>query len=255
MSQSFELPTPEHFTCGTVGVPGERVFYIQVRQGRRLVTLKSEKEQVRALGQYLAEVLDKLPAGSGVKLPDIALVEPIEPAWPIASIGLGYDEDTKRIVIVATAVEEEEGAEVPTAKFAVTGEQAEDAGLPVDGSDTRDYVVRNLVGLDPARKLVAIAQPVRPGAQVVFCRRDRGTASDDLVRMLDSVKTGLYRPPRGALYFSCLGRGASLFGEGSEELRMIADGLGDVPLVGFFCNGEISHNRLYGYTGVLTLFL
>jgi uncharacterized repeat protein (TIGR03847 family) len=125
MSQSFELPTPEHFTCGTVGVPGERVFYIQVRQGRRLVTLKSEKEQVRALGQYLAEVLDKLPAGSGVKLPDIALVEPIEPAWPIASIGLGYDEDTKRIVIVATAVEEEEeGVEAPTAKFAVTREQA-----------------------------------------------------------------------------------------------------------------------------------
>ncbi|HEY7760616.1 MAG TPA: FIST N-terminal domain-containing protein [Burkholderiales bacterium] len=128
-------------------------------------------------------------------------------------------------------------------------------GLPVDGSDTGDYVVRNLVGLDPARKLAAIAQPVRPGTQVVFCRRDRGTASDDLARMLDSVKTGLYRPPRGALYFSCLGRGASLFGEGSEELRMIADGLGDVPLVGFFCNGEISHNRLYGYTGVLTLFL
>lgn len=124
MSQSFELPTPEHFTCGTVGAPGERVFYIQARQGRRLVTLKSEKEQVRALGQYLAEVLDKLPAGSGVKLPDIALVEPIEPAWPIASIGLGYDEDTKRIMIVATAVEEEEGVEAPTAKLAVTREQA-----------------------------------------------------------------------------------------------------------------------------------
>jgi small ligand-binding sensory domain FIST len=129
------------------------------------------------------------------------------------------------------------------------------AGLPVDGSDTGDYVVRNLVGLDPARKLVAIGQPVKPGTQVLFCRRDRGAASDDLARMLESVKTGLYRQPRGALYFSCLGRGASLFGESSEELRMIADGLGDVPLVGFFCNGEISHNRLYGYTGVLTLFL
>lgn len=124
MSQSFELPSPEHFTCGAVGAPGERVFYIQARQGRRLVTLKSEKEQVRALGEYLAELLDKLPAGTGVKPPDTALIEPIEPAWPIASIGLGYDDETKRIVIVATAIEEDEGVEAPTAKFAVTREQA-----------------------------------------------------------------------------------------------------------------------------------
>jgi small ligand-binding sensory domain FIST len=129
------------------------------------------------------------------------------------------------------------------------------AGLPVEGSDTGDYLVRNLVGVDPARKLVAVGESLRPGGQVMFCRRDRGTASDDLVRMLDSIRAGLYRQPRGALYYSCLGRGASLFGDNSEELRIIADGLGEVPLVGFFCNGEISHNRLYGYTGVLTLFL
>ena len=107
----------------------------------------------------------------------------------------------------------------------------------------------------PSHQLVAIAEAVRPGGQVLFCKRDRGTASDDLERMLASIRTGLYRPPRGALYFSCLGRGAALFGDDSQELRMIRDGLGDVPLVGFFCNGEISHNRLYGYTGVLTLFL
>ena len=124
MSGSFELRAPEHFTCGTVGAPGERVFYIQARQGRRLVTLKSEKEQVRALGEYLAELLDKLPAGTGVKLPEAALLEPIEPAWPIASIGLGYEDATRRIVIVATAMAEEEGDEAPTAKFSVTREQA-----------------------------------------------------------------------------------------------------------------------------------
>jgi small ligand-binding sensory domain FIST len=129
------------------------------------------------------------------------------------------------------------------------------AGLPVEGSDTGDYVVRNLLGLDARGKMVAVADIVQPGSDILFCRRDRGTASDDLARMLESIRTGMYRQPRGALYFSCLGRGASLFGEDSEELRMIADGLGEVPLVGFFGNGEISHNRLYGYTGVLTLFL
>jgi small ligand-binding sensory domain FIST len=129
------------------------------------------------------------------------------------------------------------------------------AGLPVEGSDTGDYVVRNLVGLDSAHKLVAIGENVKPGRRITFCRRDRGSASDDLDRMLTSIRSGLYREPKGAVYFSCLGRGASLFGENSEELRIIRDRLGEVPVVGFFCNGEISHNRLYGYTGVLTLFL
>jgi uncharacterized repeat protein (TIGR03847 family) len=122
-SESFELPAPEHFTCGTVGAPGERVFFIQARQGRRLVTLKSEKEQVRALGEYLAELLGKLSA-TAKPAADPGLLEPIDPAWPIASLGLGYDEKTKRIVIVATAVVEEEGEEAPTARFAVTYEQA-----------------------------------------------------------------------------------------------------------------------------------
>ncbi|MEO8166130.1 MAG: histidine kinase, partial [Betaproteobacteria bacterium] len=51
-----------------------------------------------------------------------------------------------------------------------------------------------------------------------------------------------------------VGRGPNLFG-GTGEVDMIAEALGDFPLAGFFCNGEISHNRLYGYTGVLTLFL
>jgi small ligand-binding sensory domain FIST len=129
------------------------------------------------------------------------------------------------------------------------------AGLPIQGSDTGDYLVRNLVGIDPSNKLVAIGEIVPPSARVMFCRRDAKTARDDMTRMLDSIQEGLYAPPRGAVYYSCLGRGPSLFGANSEELEMIRSALGDVPLVGFFCNGEISHNRLYGYTGVLTLFL
>jgi uncharacterized repeat protein (TIGR03847 family) len=124
MRESFELTQPEHFTCGTVGEPGQRVFFIQARQGRRLVTLKSEKEQVRALGEYLAELLEKLPGGAAGTPPDPALVEPVEPAWPIGSIALGYDDATRRIEIVATAVAEDEDEEPPTAKFSVTREQA-----------------------------------------------------------------------------------------------------------------------------------
>jgi small ligand-binding sensory domain FIST len=129
------------------------------------------------------------------------------------------------------------------------------AGLPIPGSDTGDYVVRNLVGIDPGHKLVAIGELVEPGTGLMFCRRDGGTAREDMARMLDSIRKGLYAPPRGGVYYSCLGRGASLFGTNSEELKMIREALGEFPLVGFFCNGEISHNRLYGYTGVLTLFV
>ena len=129
------------------------------------------------------------------------------------------------------------------------------AGLPIAGSDTGDYLVRNLVGIDPANKLVAIGEMVQPGSSVMFCRRDAKTANEDMTRMLESIRKGLYSRPRGGVYYSCLGRGAGLFGPNSEELRMVRDTLGDFPLVGFFCNGEISHNRLYGYTGVLTLFV
>ena len=126
------------------------------------------------------------------------------------------------------------------------------AGLPIEGSDTGDYLVRNLVGIDPENGYLAIGEMVDPGQQVMFCRRDAQTAKEDLDRML---QRSLARPPRGGLYFSCLGRGASLFGHGSVELGIIRDSLGELPLAGFYANGEISHNRLYGYTGVLTLFL
>jgi small ligand-binding sensory domain FIST len=129
------------------------------------------------------------------------------------------------------------------------------AGFPVPGSDRGDYLVRNLIGVDPDSKLVAIGESLREGMAMMFCRRDAASAVEDMVRMLESIKEGLFTRPRGAVYYSCLGRGASLFGPNSEELTLIRQSLGDVPLVGFFCNGEISHDRLYGYTGVLTLFL
>ena len=129
------------------------------------------------------------------------------------------------------------------------------AGLPIAGSDTGDYIVRNLIGIDPVHKLVAIGDIPRTGTEIMFCRRDEATATADMARMLDSIGSGLYRRPRGGVYYSCVGRGPNLFGDDSEEVSMIHAALGDFPLVGFFCNGEISHNRIYGYTGVLTLFM
>jgi small ligand-binding sensory domain FIST len=128
------------------------------------------------------------------------------------------------------------------------------AGFPVPGSDTGTYLVRNLIGVDPANKLLAVAEYVEPGNTLMFCRRDGQSARADMVRMLRDVKRDLREPPRAGIYCSCLGRGASLFGANSQELKLIERELGEFPLVGFYANGEISHDRLYGYTGVLTLF-
>lgn len=129
------------------------------------------------------------------------------------------------------------------------------AAVPIKGSDTGDYLVRNLLGIYPEQGWISIAETMNTGDQVMFVRRDAAAAMVDLKRMVADVKQRTDAPPRAALYYSCIARGPNLFGQGSVELETIADILGDVPLIGFFANGEISNNRLYGYTGVLSLIL
>jgi small ligand-binding sensory domain FIST len=73
-------------------------------------------------------------------------------------------------------------------------------------------------------------------------------------RMLADLKRRAGTDLRGAVYHSCVARGPHQFGAGSQELSMIAEVFGAIPVVGFFGNGEISHDRLYTYTGVLTVF-
>jgi small ligand-binding sensory domain FIST len=130
------------------------------------------------------------------------------------------------------------------------------AALPVSGSDTGDYMVRNLTGIDPDTGAIAIGDTVAAGERIMFCRRDHDSAVEDMRRMLgDLRKRAGASAIRGGLYFSCCARGPNQFGGDSAELRLIREELGEFPLAGFFANGEISNNRLYGYTGVLTLFL
>jgi small ligand-binding sensory domain FIST len=127
-------------------------------------------------------------------------------------------------------------------------------GLPVPGSDTGDYLVRNLMAIDPRQGWIAIAEEVAPGDQILFCRRDPDSARADLGRMLRQLKGRLPAPPRAGIYVSCIARGGALFGEPGVETGLIRETLGDFPLIGFFANGEISRDRLYGHTGVLTVF-
>lgn len=129
-------------------------------------------------------------------------------------------------------------------------------GLVQDDVDRGDYLVRNLVGVDLEHKAIAIGDLVQEGQGLVFCKRDQATAVADFRRMLKDLKrrTG-GRQPKGGLYISCAARGPNQFDGAVRETALIAEEFGDMPLTGFFANGEISRDRLYGYTGILTLFL
>lgn len=127
--------------------------------------------------------------------------------------------------------------------------------LPVEGSDTGDYLVRNIHGIDPIRGWIAAGAHLRPGDRVRFARRDSNSARVDLATMGERLLKRAGRPPRGGVYVSCLGRGERMFGEPGQELAILRRSLGDIPLVGFYAGGEIFAGRLYGYTGVLSLFL
>ena len=141
-----------------------------------------------------------------------------------------------------------------------------------------DVLVRHIIGLDPARQGVALADLAEAGTRLAFCQRNVQAARADLMRICAEIREELEpeelplgtaqaldpsdieaapHPARriaGAIYVSCSGRGGPHFGGPSAELQIVRRALGDVPLVGFFAAGEIAHRHLYGYTGVLTVF-
>ncbi|MFC6281335.1 MULTISPECIES: FIST signal transduction protein [Polaromonas] len=141
-----------------------------------------------------------------------------------------------------------------------------------------EVLVRHLIGLDPARKGIAITDTPVVGMALAFCERNREAARADLVRVCAEIREELEpeeltleiasalnlpeaesaphaaRRIAGAIYVSCSGRGGPHFGAPSAELQIVRRALGDVPLVGFFAGGEIARHHLYGYTGVLTVF-
>ena len=151
------------------------------------------------------------------------------------------------------------------------------AAVRQTGNFGNDVLVRHIVGLDPDRRGIAVAEFVEEGAQLAFCQRNVQAAKTDLVRICAEIREELEpqelpvssgesqaavldvhpQPPipiLGAVYVSCTGRGGAHFGSPSAEMQTIRRSLGDVPLVGFFAGGEIAYDRLYGYSGVLTVF-
>lgn len=129
--------------------------------------------------------------------------------------------------------------------------------VPVAGSDRGDYLVRMLLGIDPRQGWLAVGDRLEEGGEVLFVRRDPQAARADMERMLaDVIRRLAGRPARAAFYHSCVGRGGHMFGEDEVEVAMIRAALGEqVPLIGFFGHGEFAGERVYAYTGVLTVLV
>ena len=126
---------------------------------------------------------------------------------------------------------------------------------PVHG----DFLIRNVVGMDQRSGGLAIGEMLKEGQLVQFHLRDAETSKDDLQAVLSRYASE-HRENEipGALLFSCLGRGQFLYGRPNHDADMFRDNLGDIPLGGFFCNGEIGPvsgtTFLHGYTSSFGLF-
>jgi small ligand-binding sensory domain FIST len=135
-------------------------------------------------------------------------------------------------------------------------------GLEMDAASIEyhksEFLVRNIVGVDPDTGALAVAAHVRPWQILQFLLRDARTAEHDLEAHLERYRAATGTQPSGALLFSCLGRGRHLFGRPDHDTDLFRERVGAVPLGGFFCNGEIGpvggHTFLHGYTSAFGLF-
>ena len=135
-------------------------------------------------------------------------------------------------------------------------------GLPADRNENSvaagKYLVRNIIGLDPEKGVVGVAQEVHDGEAMIFAMRDGQRAREDLNQMLarQAAHLGDKKPAFG-LYFNCCARGSSLYGIPDIDSAYIRQALGDVPLIGMFGGYELAPlgqaNHLFAYTGVLAL--
>jgi uncharacterized repeat protein (TIGR03847 family) len=100
VTSSFDFDAPDHFTAGAVGPPGHRVFFLQARQAGEVATLRLEKQQVAALGDYLAGILADLP-DAVVEPTDVELIEPAIEEWVVGALAVAYEKEDDRVLLVA----------------------------------------------------------------------------------------------------------------------------------------------------------
>jgi len=121
-----------------------------------------------------------------------------------------------------------------------------------------DFLVRNVIGADAQSGAVAIGDYVRRGQTVQFHVRDQETADEDLRALLSATAQNDRPAPAGALLFTCNGRGTRLFGRPDHDAGVVQETWSEIPLAGFFAQGEIGpiggKNFLHGFTASVALF-
>ncbi|MFM7364389.1 MAG: FIST N-terminal domain-containing protein [Cuspidothrix sp.] len=122
-----------------------------------------------------------------------------------------------------------------------------------------DFLIRNILGVDPHGGAIAIGDRIRAGQRLQFHLRDAEASAEDLEILLQEYQDeNVDAPsPLGALMFTCLGRGTGLYGEPNFDSRLFTRYVHDVPMGGFFCGGEIGpvsgRTFLHGYTSVFAI--
>lgn len=127
MSDEYQLDSVDRITLGALGPPGRRTFYLQARQGPRLITLVIEKDHVIALEEASEEIFKAAgyPTQRGAfNAADMALEEPIEPAFRVGTLSLGYAHD-RDLVLLECRARVDEPEEGPSAQFWITRAQLE----------------------------------------------------------------------------------------------------------------------------------
>jgi uncharacterized repeat protein (TIGR03847 family) len=122
MSETLDLGDLDRFTVGTVGAVGRRVFLLQCGNASVTLTIKVEKQQVAVLAEYLVRLLSDLEQPDQVQS-DMELDDAMEPRWVVGTLGVSYDEDSDRIVLVAEELVAE-GEDGDVARCAITRAQA-----------------------------------------------------------------------------------------------------------------------------------
>ena len=128
-----------------------------------------------------------------------------------------------------------------------------------DDLEPGDFLMRNVIHMDQERGFLAVGDELRQGQTVQFHLRDADAASEDLDGLLDRhQREGRDASPAGALLFTCTGRGQALFGQPDHDSNAFFQAVGEVPLGGFFCGGEIGPvgpaTHVHGYTSSFGLF-
>ena len=125
--------------------------------------------------------------------------------------------------------------------------------------DRGDFLIRGLLGADRSSGGVAVSDIVQEGQTIQFHIRDRNAASEDLHILLAQDRVANPKiEPKGALLFSCNGRGHHFFTQPHHDVTAVRDRVGNIPIAGFFAGGEIGpvggKNYLHAYTASLALF-